>query len=126
MLSDSHKDEICMYLNITCFACVYRVFIILSKNYFKQFWFTLFLPGLHTPAGGGFHTPNLDGSKGAVAPTPIRDKLSINPEDGLDVGDTPQAMRNYQRQVNMIHLPDRPHSTTVPITEGNSDMYSFH
>jgi hypothetical protein len=26
----------------------------------------------------------------------------------------------------MIHLPDRPHSTTVPITEGNSDMYSFH
>ncbi|XP_023708391.1 cell division cycle 5-like protein [Cryptotermes secundus] len=54
---------------------------------------------LHTPAGGGFHTPNLDGSRGAVAPTPIRDKLSINPEEGLDVGDTPQAMHNYQRQL---------------------------
>jgi hypothetical protein len=67
--------------------------------------------------GGGFHTPNLDGSKGAVAPTPIRDKLSINPEEGLDVGDTPQAMHNYQRQVNMIHFPDQGHTTTVSVTK---------
>jgi hypothetical protein len=42
-------------------------------------------------------------------PTPIRDKLSINPEEGLDVGDTPQAMHNYQRQVNMIHLSEQHH-----------------
>jgi hypothetical protein len=73
--------------------------------------FASFLLALHTPAVGGFHTPNLDGSRGAVAPTPIRDKLSINPEEGLDVGDTPQAMHNYQRQVNMIQLPNQHHTT---------------
>jgi len=56
---------------------------------------------LRTPAGGGFHTPNLDSSRTVVTPTPIRDKLSINPEEGLDVGDTPHAMHNYQRQVSM-------------------------
>ena len=54
---------------------------------------------VRTPAGGGFHTPSMDGSRGAVTPTPIRDKLSINPEEGLDIGDTPQAVHNYQRQV---------------------------
>jgi hypothetical protein len=43
----------------------------------------------------------MDSSRTAVTPTPIRDKLSINPEEGLDVGDTPQAMHNYQRQVSM-------------------------
>jgi hypothetical protein len=43
----------------------------------------------------------MDSSRTTVTSTPIRDKLSINPEEGLDVGDTPQAMHNYQRQVNM-------------------------
>jgi len=63
--------------------------------------FIHFSPALRTPAGGGFHTPNLDGSRGAVTPTPVRDKLNINPEEGLDMGDTPQAMHNYQRQVDV-------------------------
>ncbi|KDR18926.1 cell division cycle 5-like protein [Zootermopsis nevadensis] len=78
-----------------------------------------------TPAGGGFHTPSLDGSRGAVTPTPIRDKLSINPEEGLDVGDTPQAMHNYQRQLkeqlrsglNSLPAPRNDYEIVVPDSE---------
>ncbi|XP_049776436.1 cell division cycle 5-like protein [Schistocerca cancellata] len=59
---------------------------------------------VHTPGSvtGGFNTPRSEvallGSS-RTNPTPVRDKLSINPEDGLDVGDTPQAFRDYQRQL---------------------------
>lgn len=59
---------------------------------------------VHTPgsATGSFNTPRSEvallGSS-RNNPTPVRDKLSINPEDGLDVGDTPQAFRDYQRQL---------------------------
>jgi hypothetical protein len=94
------------------------LFTIVNKNYFKHnVLFAFFPPALRTPVGGGFHTPNLDGSRGAVTPTPIRDKLSINPEEGLDVGDTPQAMHNYQRQVNMIDLPNQHHTTRKPTAQ---------
>ncbi|XP_067008345.1 cell division cycle 5-like protein [Anabrus simplex] len=59
--------------------------------------------GVRTPGSsvGGFNTPRSDigGGSGRPNPTPVRDKLSINPEDGLDVGDTPQAFSNYQRQL---------------------------
>ncbi|XP_069680560.1 cell division cycle 5-like protein [Periplaneta americana] len=78
-----------------------------------------------TPAGGGFHTPSLDGSRGGVTPTPIRDKLSINPEEGLDVGDTPQALHNYQRQLkeqlrsglNSLPAPRNDYEIVVPESE---------
>lgn len=47
----------------------------------------------------GFQTPKGDAT-GSANPTPLRDKLNINPEDNmLDVPDTPLAMRNYQHQV---------------------------
>lgn len=46
----------------------------------------------------GFQTPRPGGMAGT--PTPIRDKLSINPEDAvMDVADTPAALRNYQHQM---------------------------
>ncbi|GLG94841.1 Myb protein [Gryllus bimaculatus] len=49
----------------------------------------------------GFNTPRSEvgTTSSRHNPTPIRDKLSINPEEGLDVGDTPQAFNNYQRQL---------------------------
>ncbi|XP_033608501.1 cell division cycle 5-like protein [Cryptotermes secundus] len=80
---------------------------------------------LHAPAGGGFRTSNLDGSRGDVAPTPIRDKLSINPEERLDVGDTPQAMHNYQRQLreqllsglNSLPAPRNDYEIVIPDSE---------
>ncbi|KAJ9592544.1 hypothetical protein L9F63_015779 [Diploptera punctata] len=80
---------------------------------------------VRTPAGGGFHTPSMEGSRGAVTPTPIRDKLSINPEEGLDIGDTPQAVHNYQRQLkeqlrsglNSLPTPRNDYEIVVPESE---------
>lgn len=52
---------------------------------------------------GGFATPSsvmLAKTPGAAAtPALVRDKLNINPEDGLSVTETPAAFKNYQRQV---------------------------
>ncbi|PNF43687.1 Cell division cycle 5-like protein, partial [Cryptotermes secundus] len=80
---------------------------------------------LHAPAGGGFHTPNLDGNSGAVAPTPICDKLSINREEGAVVGHTPQTMHIYQRQLkeqllsglNSLPAPRNDYEIVVPDSE---------
>ncbi|XP_046392890.1 cell division cycle 5-like protein [Ischnura elegans] len=52
--------------------------------------------------GSSFGTPASDAGQKVGAtptPTPIRDKLNINPEEALDVGDTPQAVRSYRRQL---------------------------
>lgn len=50
-------------------------------------------PGFSTPGG-------LSQRGGTMAtPTPLRDKLNINPEDGFNVGDTPQALKQYQREM---------------------------
>lgn len=38
-------------------------------------------------------------NQGSLAPSSVRDKLNINPEDSLDVGDTPAAHLNYQKSV---------------------------
>lgn len=52
----------------------------------------------------GFQTPQSDRSiikPGMVTPTPLRDQLSINRTDSMDVDiiNTPHAMKNYQHQV---------------------------
>ncbi|PSN39298.1 Cell division cycle 5-like protein [Blattella germanica] len=88
--------------------------------------------GLNTPlhTGGGFHTPNMDGNRGTVTPTPVRDKLSINPEEGLDVGDTPQAVHNYQRQLreqlrsglNSLPTPRNDYEIVVPESEEEMEL----
>lgn len=46
------------------------------------------------PVGG--KTPRADGSQTALM---VRDKLSINPEDNINVGETPALYRNYQKQL---------------------------
>ncbi|XP_046667969.1 cell division cycle 5-like protein [Homalodisca vitripennis] len=46
----------------------------------------------------GFQTPRAGAAM--ATPTPLRDKLSINPEDQMmDVADTPSALRNYHHHV---------------------------
>lgn len=53
--------------------------------------------GAATPASSGFMTP-----KSGNAPlnaTPVRDKLNINLEDGIDIGDTPAQHRMFQASV---------------------------
>lgn len=56
-------------------------------------------------ANDGFQTPQSDRAvvkaPGMVTPTPLRDQLSINRSDSMEVDiiNTPQAMKNYQHQV---------------------------
>ena len=46
----------------------------------------------------GFQTPK--DPRGIATPTPVRDKLNINPEDsGIEGAETPQALKNYQHLV---------------------------
>lgn len=59
---------------------------------------------LSQTSNDGFQTPQTDRSvvkAGMVTPTPIRDQLSINRSDSMEVDilNTPQAMKNYQHQV---------------------------
>ncbi|KAJ8974737.1 hypothetical protein NQ317_005932 [Molorchus minor] len=59
--------------------------------------------GSATPSTTGFMTPRMAqvvpmGTQGNFTPS-VRDKLNINPEDGVDVGVTPAAHRMYQSSV---------------------------
>lgn len=59
---------------------------------------------LSQAANDGFQTPQSDRSlvkAGMLTPTPLRDQLSINRSDSMEVDiiNTPQAMKNYQYQV---------------------------
>lgn len=57
-----------------------------------------------TPGSTGFLTPKSSalvpaGQPGNFTPSSVRDKLNINPEENLDVGDTPAAQRHYQQSL---------------------------
>ncbi|RZF40584.1 hypothetical protein LSTR_LSTR007467 [Laodelphax striatellus] len=75
----------------------------------------------------GFQTPRSEVG-GGINPTPVRDKLNINPEDMMDAPDTPLAMRNYQSQVkeqlaaglNSLPNPRNDYEIVVPEDELNS------
>ncbi|CAB3236813.1 unnamed protein product [Arctia plantaginis] len=47
---------------------------------------------------GSFNTPSQGGNQTALATPGLRDKLSINPEDRLNGGDTPQMQNQLQKQ----------------------------
>ncbi|XP_075971478.1 cell division cycle protein 21 [Anticarsia gemmatalis] len=47
---------------------------------------------------GSFNTPSQTGNQTALATPGLRDKLSINPEDRLSGGDTPQLQNQLQKQ----------------------------
>lgn len=76
--------------------------------------------GFLTPKSGAL-VPSTQNGVG-YTPTPIRDKLNINPEDGLDVGDTPQALKNYQNimkeqlraSLNSLPTPKNDYEIVVP------------
>ncbi|XP_026274832.1 cell division cycle 5-like protein [Frankliniella occidentalis] len=78
----------------------------------------------------GFGTPgSQQGGPGMATPTPLRDKLNINPEDGFSVGDTPQALKQYQRemkaqlsaQLSSLPAPRNDYEIVVP-DQGDDDM----
>ncbi|XP_063217197.1 cell division cycle 5-like protein [Bacillus rossius redtenbacheri] len=84
-------------------------------------------PGSQT----SFSTPGqevvLHGSARGQVPTPIRDKLSINPEEGLE---TPQAFSHYQRQVKeqlrqglgMLPAPRNDYEIVVPQEDEDAEL----
>ncbi|RZC40269.1 Myb Cef and/or Ax dynein light domain containing protein, partial [Asbolus verrucosus] len=82
--------------------------------------------GANTPGSVGFLTPKsgavvATGPSGNFTPS-VRDKLNINPEEGLDVGDTPAAHRSYQNSVkeqlklglSSLPLPKNDYEIVVP------------
>nr|CAD7589113.1 unnamed protein product [Timema genevievae] len=87
---------------------------------------------MRTPGSqSGFNTPGsqvalLTTARGQT-PTPVRDKLSINPEEGLD---TPQAFSHYQRQLkeqlrqglSLLPSPRNDYEIVVPQEDENSDI----
>ncbi|XP_044726602.1 cell division cycle 5-like protein [Chrysoperla carnea] len=92
--------------------------------------------GAGTPSSAGFLTPRsgamvpLGSQTQAVAlPTPIRDKLNINPEEGLDVGGTPQAYNSYMKNVkqqllsglNSLPTPKNDYEIVVPDQEDEEE-----
>ncbi|KAJ8870205.1 hypothetical protein PR048_029221 [Dryococelus australis] len=84
-------------------------------------------PGSQT----SFNTPVQDivlhGSVRGQAPTPVRDKLSINPEEGMD---TPQSFSHYQRQVkeqlrqglSMLPAPRNDYEIVVPQEDEDMEL----
>ncbi|KAK3923734.1 Cell division cycle 5-like protein [Frankliniella fusca] len=87
----------------------------------------------HGPDGSatpGFGTPSSQVAvPGMATPTPLRDKLNINPEDGFNVGETPQALKQYQRelkaqlsaQLSSLPAPRNDYEIVVP-DQGDEDM----
>lgn len=80
----------------------------------------------------GFQTPQSDRSvvkAGMVTPTPLRDQLSINRSDSmeLDVINTPQAIKNYQHQVKeqlkagLSTLPQPKNDFEIVVPEDHPD-----
>ncbi|KAJ1521666.1 hypothetical protein ONE63_003312 [Megalurothrips usitatus] len=81
-------------------------------------------PGFSTPAGFSQRT----GAVAAATPTPLRDKLNINPEDGFSGMDTPQALKQHQRemkaqlaaQLSSLPAPRNDYEIVVP-DQGDED-----
>jgi pre-mRNA-splicing factor CDC5/CEF1 len=81
--------------------------------------------GANTPGSIGFMTPKsgavVVAGQGNFTPS-VRDKLNINPEEGLEVGDTPAAHRSFQNSrkeqlklsLNSLPAPKNDYEIVVP------------
>lgn len=75
-----------------------------------------------TPGTTGFNTPlGSSSTRGVPIATPLRDKLNINPEEGLDGGETPLAMRQVKEQLrtglSLLPAPKNDYEIVVPEDE---------
>lgn len=66
-----------------------------------------------TPRSGALVPLGPNQSLNSYTPTPIRDKLNINPEDSLTGGETPQDVRNFQKSLKE-QLRSSLHSLPAP------------
>ncbi|KAF5298294.1 hypothetical protein FQR65_LT09805 [Abscondita terminalis] len=86
--------------------------------------------GFATPKSGALVPLGQQSQLGNYTPTPIRDKLSINPENGLDVGDTPAAHNTYQKTLkeqlraglSSLPAPKNDYEIVVPEQEEDQQM----
>lgn len=92
--------------------------------------------GTNTP--GGFSTPMSTtssalvptGKAGIMQQTPslVRDKLNINPEENMSIGDTPALIKNYQKQLkqslkdSLASLPTPRNDYEIVVPEQDSEM----
>lgn len=75
--------------------------------------------------GTGFNTPASVGSSSirgsGILNTPLRDKLNINPEEGLEGGETPLALRQMKEQLrtglSLLPAPKNDYEIVVPEDE---------
>ncbi|XP_012276782.1 cell division cycle 5-like protein [Orussus abietinus] len=75
-----------------------------------------------TPANS-FNTPaSVRSQGGGIAPTPVRDKLSINPEDGLEGSETPNVQKQVKEQLRagLSTLPTPRNDYEIVVPEGEN------
>lgn len=79
-----------------------------------------------TPLNTSFNTPaSLRNQNGTLAPTPVRDKLSINPDEGLDGSETPALQKQMKEQLraglSTLPTPRNDYEIVVPENETKED-----
>ncbi|XP_017770851.1 PREDICTED: cell division cycle 5-like protein [Nicrophorus vespilloides] len=89
--------------------------------------------GGNTPSTVGFMTPKSGavvpvGPSGSYTPTPIRDKLNINPEDAIDIGETPAAQLSFQQsrkdqlRAGLSTLPEPKNDYEIVVPEHEEEV----
>ncbi|XP_046435737.1 cell division cycle 5-like protein [Neodiprion virginianus] len=71
-----------------------------------------------------FNTPtSIRSQAGALVPTPVRDKLSINPEEGLEGSETPALHKQVKEQLRagLSTLPTPRNDYEIVVPEGEGD-----
>lgn len=77
---------------------------------------------LGSTPGSGFNTPAAPGGTGPIN-TLLRDKLNINPEEGLEGSETPFAVRQMKEQLrsalSLLPAPKNDYEIVVPDDESS-------
>ena len=78
-----------------------------------------------TPLTTSFNTPTSRNQNGTTAPTPVRDKLSINPDDSLEGSETSVVQKQLKEQLraglSTLPTPRNDYEIVVPENEANED-----
>lgn len=75
-----------------------------------------------TPSSSAFNTPgSIKNTPGILAPTPVRDKLNINPETSIDGAETPAEQKQLKQQLSIdlsaLPAPKNDYQIVIPDNE---------
>ncbi|XP_044012402.1 cell division cycle 5-like protein [Aphidius gifuensis] len=75
-----------------------------------------------TPLSSSFNTPgSVKNTPGILAPTPVRDKLNINPETSIDGAETPAEQKQLKQQLSLdlgaLPAPKNDYQIVIPDNE---------